>query len=276
MCLPAFRQSSPPPGYCQVAVGDLCEYAVDQCIRLQELPEHVRQCRLSITYGKTLNNWIKIRIWNHWSGQKKTTALGNSQPYPSLVVFRCDRILRQTQHVRLKYDKNWSWRDLFLQLSGSSWRDASQHRTLCSDVRLYKDAGWTSVDVGIIVPVLISTQSTDIYLTVGTVGMMWIVALPEHASPASEAWPKRHTGASPSAGHRSRKGYGTNKTQQFRNSRWDPLLWLWYWFKLLFSIETYSSVTKESSVQQRSLQGTSWTRAGHHTRGGEVACCHNL
>lgn len=27
----------------QVAVGDLCEYAPDQSIRLQELPEHVRQ-----------------------------------------------------------------------------------------------------------------------------------------------------------------------------------------------------------------------------------------
>lgn len=31
-----------PSGFCEVAVGDLCEYAVDQCIRLQELPEHVR------------------------------------------------------------------------------------------------------------------------------------------------------------------------------------------------------------------------------------------
>ena len=36
-----------PSGLCQVAVGDLCEYAVDQCIRLQELPEHVRHGRLS-------------------------------------------------------------------------------------------------------------------------------------------------------------------------------------------------------------------------------------
>ena len=32
--------------------GDLCEYAVDQCIRLQELPEHVRHGRLSITREK--------------------------------------------------------------------------------------------------------------------------------------------------------------------------------------------------------------------------------
>lgn len=36
-----------PSGFCEVAVGDLCEYAVDQCIRLQELPEHVRHGRLS-------------------------------------------------------------------------------------------------------------------------------------------------------------------------------------------------------------------------------------
>lgn len=32
-------QKCPPNSY--VAVGDLCEYAVDQSIRLQELPEHV-------------------------------------------------------------------------------------------------------------------------------------------------------------------------------------------------------------------------------------------
>ena len=42
--------------FSQVAVGDLCEYAVDQSIRLQELPEHVR-CRLKS---------LACTIWDQW------------------------------------------------------------------------------------------------------------------------------------------------------------------------------------------------------------------
>ena len=104
------------------------------------------------------NPQIKIQILKplNWTPKQKTCGPETAKPYSSLVAFRCDQILRQTQHVRLKYDKNWKPKRLFLLLSGSSWRDASQHRTVCSDVRLEMLVVFT-------VPVLTSTQSTHIW-----------------------------------------------------------------------------------------------------------------
>ena len=161
-CLPKkyrtkqLRQSwKNPSGFCQVAVGDLCEYAVDQCIRLQELPEHVRHGRLSITH-KTLKKSRRFRFWNHWTGNKKTVAGSFANLIPLWWLLDATKYSGRPNMSGWSMIKIGSRRDFFLLLSGSSWRDASQHRTVCSDVRLEMLVVFT-------VPVLTSTQSTNIW-----------------------------------------------------------------------------------------------------------------